>query len=131
MRQEVLDYIQTLGNGSFNVSNELPWQESGTPLYIKNLKKIYVDVDQYETTPLVQTLNGLVLSQETTTVRVFFANDAKNLPPDYSDVVAGLRTAKDINPELNFYRREVEVTTEVEADRLVTQLELRYITLIR
>jgi hypothetical protein len=126
MRQEIIDYIQTLDIGSFNVSNELPWEESGTPLYIKNLKKIYVDVDQFEIDPFIQTFSGLNINNETTVVRIFFANDAKNLPPNYSDVVSELRTAKDIEVIQGFNRREALVSTEVQADRLVTELELRF-----
>jgi len=126
MRQEVIDYIQTLDIGSFNVSNELPWEESGTPLYIKNLKKIYVDVDQFEIDPFIQTFSGLNINNETTVVRIFFANDAKNLPANYSDVVSELRTAKDIEVTQGFNRREALVSTEVQADRLVTELELRF-----
>jgi len=130
MRQEVIDYIQTLDIGGYNVSNELPWEESGTPLYIKNLKKIYVDVDQFEVDPFVQTFSGLNINNETTVVRIFFANDAKNLPPNYSDVVSELKTAKDIEVIQGFNRREALVSTEVEADRLVTELELRFTKLI-
>jgi len=126
MRQEVIDYIQTLDIGGYNVSNELPWEESGTPLYIKNLKKIYVDVDQFEIDPFIQTFSGLNINNETTVVRIFFANDAKNLPPNYSDVVSELRTAKDIEVIQGFNRREALVSTEVQADRLVTELELRF-----
>lgn len=127
MRQAILDYIQTLDNGSFNVSNELPWSESGTPLYLKNLKKIYVDVEQYTDVSEVTTLSGLVINEETLTVRLYFANDAKNLPPDYSNVVAGLRTAKRVSPELGYIRREVDATTELQADRLITTMEFRFI----
>jgi hypothetical protein len=131
MRQEVIDYIQTLDIGSFNVSNELPWEESGTPLYIKNLKKIYVDVDQFEVDPFIQTFSGLNISNEVTLVRIFFANDAKNIPPNYSDVISELKTAKDIEITQNFNRRECTVSTTVEADRLVTELELRFTKLIK
>lgn len=126
MRTEVLDYVQTLDIGGFNVSNELPWSESGTPLYIKNLKKIYVDTDQITTDPFITTFSGLTVNNQVTIVRIFFANDAKQVPANYSDVVAELTTAKDIETELNFHRRECVVNTSVDADRLITELELRF-----
>jgi len=129
MREEVLDFIQTLDVGGFNISNELPWNESGTPLYIKNLKKIYVDVDQVTSEPLITTFSGLNVTNHVTIVRIFFANDAKQVPANYSDVVAELTTAKDVDPTLNFHRRECIVSTSIEADRLVTIMELRFIKL--
>lgn len=130
MRQQVLDYVQTLDIGGFNVSNELPWSESGTELYVKNLKKVYVDIDQITVDPQILTLDGTNIVNEVTTVRIFFANDAKQVPANYSDVVAELRTAKDIEPTLGFNRRECQVQTELQADRLITTIELRFIKLI-
>ena len=130
MRQEVLDYIQSLDLGSYTVSNELPWEESGTTLYTKNLKKIYVDIDQFEVDPLIVTFSGLNINNEVTVIRIFFANDAKNIPPTYSDVVAGLKSAKDIEVTQGFNRREALVSTTIEADRLVTEVELRFTKLI-
>ena len=130
MRQEVLDYIQSLDLGSYTVSNELPWEESGTTLYTKNLKKIYVDIDQFEVDPLIVTFSGLNINNEVTVIRIFFANDAKNIPPTYSDVVQGLKSAKDIEVAQGFNRREALVSTTIEADRLVTEVELRFTKLI-
>ena len=129
MRTDVIDYIQSLNLGTFIVSNELPFSESGTPLYLKNLKKIYVDVDQYIVQPFIYTLSGVNISDETTAVRVYFANDAKSIPPNYDDVVSNLRLAKDILPTAGYNRREVDVSTSFEADRLITEIELRFIKL--
>jgi hypothetical protein len=130
MRTDVIDYLQTLNLGTFIVSNELPFSESGTPLYIKNLKKIYVDVDQYQAEPIIRTLNGVIVTRDTIAVKVYFANDAKSIPPNYDEAVSQLRTAKDILPTTGgFTGREVEVKTSFEADRLVTEIELRFIKL--
>ena len=49
MRTEVLDYINSLALGGFLLTQELPWEADGTALYVKNLKKIYVDVPEYVT----------------------------------------------------------------------------------
>lgn len=129
MREEVIDFIQTLDIGGYNISNELPWSESGTPLYIKNLKKIYVDVDQTTSEPLITTFSGLTVTNHVTIVRIFFANDAKQVPGNYSDVVAELSTAKNAESDMAYHRRECVVSTNIEADRLVTILELRFIKL--
>ena len=130
MRTDVIDYLQTLNLGTFIVSTELPFSESGTPLYIKNLKKVYVDVDQYIVDPIISTLNGLNITRDTVAVRVYLANDAKSIPPNYDDVVSQIRTAKNIlSTTGGFSTREVDVRTSFEADKLITEIELRFIKL--
>jgi len=129
MRQAVIDYLQGENLGSFTIANEVPWQESGTDLYLKNLKKIYVDVDAFTTEPAITTFSGLYLNNETTVVRVYFANDAKQIPSNYDEVVGLIKAAKEISSAEGFTRREAEVSTSYESDRLVTEIELRYIKL--
>lgn len=131
MRTQLLDYIQTLDLGGFNASQELPWEESGLELYIKNLKKIYVDADQFTVEPVITALDGLSIYNEVTIVRVFFANDAKQIPPNYSELVSQLRSGKDIEAAQGFRRRECTVDTSVQADRLVTELEFRFTKITR
>ena len=129
MRTDVLDYLQTLNLGTFIVSTELPFSESGTPLYIKNLKKVYVGVDQYIVEPIISTLSGVNITRDTVAVTVYLANDAKSLTPNYDEVVGLIRAAKDILPTAGFNSREVDVQTSFDADKLVTQIELRFIKL--
>lgn len=125
MRQEVIDYCQSISLGSFTVSSEIPFDDSGTPLYLKNAKRIYVDLPQYATDRLVSALDGLTVSNELATVRVVFSADAKSLPANYETLVSDLRLAKDIELD-GVYRREVDVKTDFEQDMLVTELELRF-----
>jgi hypothetical protein len=129
MRTDVIDYLQTQNFGTFIVSTELPFSESGTPLYIKNLKKVYVGVDQYIVEPIITTLNGVNITRDTVAVTVYLANDAKSLTPNYDEVVGLIRAAKDILPTAGFSSREVDVQTSFEADKLITQIELRFIKL--
>jgi hypothetical protein len=125
MRQEVIDYCQSISLGSFTVSSEIPFDDSGVPLYLKNAKRIYVDLPQYATDRLVSALDGLTVSNELATVRVVFSADAKSLPANYETLVSDLRLARDITLD-GVYRREVDVSTEFEQDMLVTELELRF-----
>ena len=127
MRQDIIDFINTLGLGSFVLTQELPWNESGAPLYLKNPKRIYVDVTRYNTEPLIQTLVGININTDISTVGLYFSADAKQLPANYDTVVSELRQAKDItlSTQGNF-RRECDVTTEFQNDLLVTQLEYRF-----
>jgi hypothetical protein len=126
MRQEIIDYCKNLSLGGFIVSNELPFNDSGTVLYLKNVKSIYVDIPQYATEAIVRTLDALSISDEVTTVRLYFSADAKSLPANYDALVSDLRTVKDADTITGYARREVDVETEFTADMLVTQLTFRF-----
>lgn len=127
MRQAIYDHIGSLSLGSFNLSSELPWSSSGTALYLKNLKRIYVDVDQITEDLSIAALNGLIINNETTVVRVFFACDAKQLPSNYETLVSGIRTGKSSTSIEGVSRRECDVTTSFEEDIVVTEFEFRFI----
>lgn len=126
MREQVIDYIRGLNLGSYTVSEEVPRDESGTPLYIRNPKRIYVDVNQFNETPLITTLSGFNLHSFTTSVSVIFSTDAKKLPQNYTSLVGELILAKDINSTEGYNSREAVVTTVTENDLLVTQIEYSY-----
>lgn len=125
MRQTVIDYIQTLSLGGFILSQELPWTDSGTALYLKNVKRIYVDNTVYAKEPIIQTFDGSIDS-DVSTVRIYFSADAKQLPSNYDSVVSDLRSVNSIAVTDGTYRREANVTTNYENDLLVTELELRF-----
>ena len=129
MRDLLVDHLNTQNLGEFTLSRELPWSSSGTPLYLKNSKKIYVDLAQTADEPLLSALDGLVISDTITTVRLYFSNDAKVLPPGYSNLIATLKAAKDTDLITEVRRRECAVATEFEEDQLVTTVEYRFINL--
>lgn len=131
MRTEVLDYIRTVDLGGFSVTETLPWSESGTPLYIKNVKTIYVDAVQYTTEPFLSTLNSLSLQNEVQTVRVFFASDAKTLLPNYNDLITELRLVNNIVTVPGVHQRQVDISTTMQNDLLITELEYRFTKLLR
>jgi hypothetical protein len=126
MRTEILDYISTLNLGSFLVSQELPWEESGQALFLKNLKKIYVDATQYQNETLITALNGLNINNETSIVRILFACDAKQTPANYDTLISDLKSAKDITTIEGVRSRQCDVSTDIENDSLVTTLEIRF-----
>lgn len=125
MRQTIIDYINTLSLGSIILSQELPWEDSGAPLYLKNVKRIYVDNTVYSKEPLIQTFDRSIDS-DISTVRLYFSADAKQLPSNYDSVISDLRSVNDINLTDGTYRREVGVSTNFENDLLVTELEYRF-----
>lgn len=130
MRTEILNYVQALNLGTVTVSTELPWTDNTVPLYLKNLKKVYVDIDNVETEPFIQALNGLNISNEVTSIRLYFACDAKVLLPNYADIVTDLKAAKNITTITGIQRRECEVSTSTENDVLVTELQYRFTKLL-
>lgn len=126
MRTEIIEYLDDQNLGGFLLSRELPWSSSGQPLYTKNAKKIYVDKTEYSTDPLIATLDGINITNTIYSVRLYFSNDAKQLPPSYDDLITTLRAAKDTTLITGVSRRDVVVTSSFEEDVLVTELEFRF-----
>lgn len=127
MRQEVLDYINSLPLGGYLSTEEIPWTDNGTPLYIKNLKKIYVDNPEYVTEPLYNTFGSLRINQETTSIRIYLANDAKTIPSNYDTLISDLKEVKNITTIDGLHRREIDVNVTYQNDIMVSELEVRFI----
>lgn len=125
MREDLLDYINSLRLKNFKLSTELPFSNSGIVMYLKNPKTIYVDEEQVTNQPFTQLLNGTDIMEETTTVRVYFSTDAKQKPTDYSTVVQNILLWKLLNNN-GYHRKEVDNTSEYENDLQVTTIEFRF-----
>ena len=130
MRQQLIDYIGTQNLGGFILSQELPFSSSGVPLYQKNAKRIYVDRTQFSNEPLIVTMDGTQIDSEIASVRVYFASDAKQLPPNYDTVVTSLRAGKDTATITGVSRRECIISSSFDEDLLITELEFRFTTII-
>jgi hypothetical protein len=126
MRTEILDYLQSQNLGLFTVTREQPWTENDIPLYLKNLKKVYVSQDSVEIVPLFATLDGLDIPSEVTTVTVYLACDAKQTPPNLDQVIAAVKTAKNITTITGVNRRECSVVSSYDNDLLITELEFKF-----
>jgi|TARA_B110000977_G_scaffold24181_1_gene29393 hypothetical protein len=126
MREDILNYIKTLSLGSFTVSDELPREEAGLMMYIKNPKRIYVEREQYSEEPLIQTLDGLDIHSEATTVSIYFTADAKTIPANYETLIQSLRLGKNVNTTSGYNNRAVEVQSEYVNDLLVTQIDYTF-----
>ena len=129
MRQEVLDYINSLPLGGYLSTEEIPWADNAVPLYIKNLKKIYVDNPEFVSEPLISTLGTLHINQESTSIRIYLANDAKTVPSNYDNLITDLKAVKDITTIDGVNRREVDVNVTYQNDVMITELEVRFIKL--
>ena len=126
MRQEILNYVNGLSLGTFSVSSELPYDQSGTALYLSNPKKIYIGNEQTSTEPLVSALDGPVIDNEVTAVSIYFSADAKQLPANYDTLVTNLRAAKNITTVTGIHRRDLDAVTEFQGDLIVNSMEIRF-----
>jgi hypothetical protein len=130
MRTVVYNYIKALSLKSVSVSNELPYSTSGTELYLKNKKTIYVDVAQSQQDPAIDALNGSGAVDETTTVSVYFVNDAKKLPTDYDTIVTQMKGARTATGTEGFIQKTCNVSSSYQEDAVVTELVFSFRKLI-
>lgn len=126
MRDQLIEHLNDENLGEYVLSRELPWSSSGTPLYVKNAKKIYVNVEQTTTDPLFGTLDGLSFSNTVTSVSLYFSNDAKILPASYQELMTTLKAAKDTDLITGSIRRECLISSEFIEDLMVTTVEYRF-----
>lgn len=126
MRTELLSAITTAISTltQFAVASELPWEQNGTPLYRKNMKKVYVDRDRMEETTLIPTLNGGDVFQNDLVSEVYLAVDAKNPPSQLDSVITKILSAKATTGVVNF-GSESDYTVDKQEDVLIYTFEFR------
>jgi len=127
MRSQLLAAITTATSTltQFAVSTELPWSQNATPLFRKNLKKIYVDQSRQEQTTLIPTLNGGEVFQNDLITEVYVAMDAKNTPSQLDNLITKILSAKDTTGVVNF-GTESDYTIELDEDVLIYTFEFRF-----
>ena len=126
MRAQLLSAITTAISTvtQFAVSQELPWEQNGTPLFQKNLKKVYVDQTTQVQTTLFPTLNGGEVFQNDLITLVYVACDAKNPPSQLNLLITKILSAKDSTGVVNF-GTESDYTFEKAEDVLIYTFEFR------
>jgi hypothetical protein len=126
MRAELLTYLTTATSATtIRTVSELPWNNAGQPLYLKNMKKFYLDQEQIEQSVLIPCLPGQNdIMQNTITVRGYFAVDAKNQPSGLSTAITTILSAKDRTGITNF-GSESDYTTEIQDDVIIYTVEYR------
>lgn len=125
MRQQVIDKIKALAPNTVRITSELPYDESGVELYVKNPKTIYVDSLDVQIDSLFATLGGRNFSNEINIIRIYFTIDAKNPVFDYDNLVSELRNLKNTIDLKGATTREAVVQTRYSGDLLVTEIEYR------
>jgi len=129
MRTELLAYLTTNLTGTIKPSQELPFEESGNALYLKNMRKVYLDEPIVEQAELLGTLDDSDINQNITTVRGYLTLDAKNRNADLNTALNTMATAKGVSTITNAFRKEFDYTTTIEADRITYEFEYRFHTL--
>ena len=126
MRTELLSAITTAVSTltQFAVSQELPWEQNGTPLYLKNMKKIYVDRPRQKETTLIPTLNGGEVFQDDLIAEVYLAVDAKNTPSQLDALITKILGVKSTINVVNF-GSESDYTVDKTEDVLIYTFEFR------
>ena len=126
MRSGILTRLQSSFTTStvFRVSTELPWSQGDNPLYLKNLKTIYVDKPEQISSSLIDTLDYRGVDQIDQTLEVFLAVDAKNPPTQLDSAVSTILSAKDYTGVTNFIN-ESDYTVEINNDIITYTFEFR------
>lgn len=127
MRTQLLAYFTAQLTGDIKPSQELPFQEGVAALYLKNLRRVYLDEPYTEQDSLFVTLSSShSVNQRITTIRGYLAVDAKNRNADLDAALTTLGSGKDIATITGVHRREFDYTTSIEADRLVYEFQWRF-----
>lgn len=121
MRTDVINYLKTQTLSGLSISTDLPFDDSGVPLYTKNVKTVYVNSEQVTSEPIIQTLSGVNINNEATSVTIYFTVDAKTLITNYDSIVNILKSVKDNVSIDGVNNRTAEVATEYVNDLLITQ----------
>lgn len=126
MRAQLLSYLTTAtSTATVKTVSELPWNTAGEPLYLKNMKKFYLDEEQIEQSVLIPVLPGSTdVMTNLVTVRGYFAVDAKNQPSGLSTAITTILGAKDRTGLANF-GTESDYTTEIQNDVIIYTVEYR------
>lgn len=76
--------------------NELPFTASGEPLYVKNMRVVYVGEEEEAKVQLYRTLDQGDVYQTDTTVQAFLTEDAKNINANNPTVIENMLNAKSV-----------------------------------
>ena len=130
MRAELLSAITTATSTltQFAVATELPWEQNGTPLFRKNMKKIYVDRERTEESVMFPLLNGRDIYQDDLICEVYLAVDAKNPPSQLDSVVTQILSCKNTANVVSF-GSEADYVIDKQEDVLVYTFEFRMNTI--
>lgn len=127
MRSQLLTAINTSISTltQFAVSQELPWSQNGQPLFLKNMKRVYVDNAQVEQTVLFPVLSGSDVFTDLYTIPVYVSVDAKNPPSQTDNLIQRVLQARDI-AAITAYDKEADYAVAIEEDVQTITFQFRF-----
>lgn len=127
MRALITEIIQDTDTGTLTLSQEFPYTADGTVLYVKNLRKIYVDVMQTTRNQFIATLDNSGVNSLTNTIKLYFAQEARN-SESYEPQVQDLLNIKDHAQirALGYHSRNSSAVTEYVDNILITTIEYEF-----
>lgn len=126
LRSAILTYLGGQSWGTYRVSQELPWDNNGRPLYWTNLKTIYVDTPNVHQVPIVDTFDSQGFIEQTTSVRVYFVNDAKLLPANFDTVGQQVLQARTAAGTETYTRRLVQAVNSYVGSHILSTFEFSF-----
>lgn len=129
MRETLLIALtNALANTGIGISSELPWSSGPEPLYMKNMKRVYLDAEESINTVLISVLGSSqdVMSRESR-FRCYLAVDAKNQPSGLSSAITAMKNARDTGLISGTFDRFFDYTIEYQGDVLIYTFEYRFI----
>jgi hypothetical protein len=128
MRTQLLAYLTQALTGSIKVSEELPFEQGTVPLYLKNLRRVYLAEPERQQEQLLATLDTDI-NQTITRVAGYLTVDAKNRNPDIDSALQVLGQALNQTTISNSFRKEFDYTTTIQDDTITYEFEYRFYTI--
>jgi len=125
MRTALLAYLAANLTGTIKSSQELPYEEGGASLNLKNLRRVYLNEPTTEVSQLVGTFEGDIL-EKITTVSGVLSVDAKQRNSDLDQALQILAQAKNSATITNSFRNEFDYTTEIVNGIITYNFEYRF-----
>ena len=113
-------------------ANELPWTASGDPLYVKNMRVVYISEEEESKVQLYRTLDQGDVYQTETLVQAFLTVDAKNIKANNPTVIENMLNAKSVINTANGYNVQVSESSydqEIEDDYITYTFEYNFTTI--
>lgn len=126
MRTELLTYLTQHLTGSIKPSNELPFDQGGSALYLRNMRRVYLDEPYVVQEEFIPTLDLNSISRNVTHVKGYLAVDAKNRNTDLDASLSILAQAKNTTTITDSFRREFDYITTIDNDILLYEVEYRF-----
>lgn len=128
-RSDLITQITTnlSGHNDISISQELPFDSGGNPLYEKNPNVVYVDEQEIAVEQLYRTLDQGNVNLSTTTINAYLSTDAKNQLTDITTVVSNLLIAR--NVVTNVTESNSDYDSDIEDDTITYTFEYTFTTI--